>query len=251
MSKRTSKHLPSRIGTVLLFCSMGILNLAHAGPVIDQTGNLLVNGSLENGSLDPVVGHNVPSAADNWYQWSNTGSTVTTELITESEMQTNFGVGVIDGSRALRITTTGADGTGSDGGYTLSGLFGQPGWDTSATMTFSGWIYTISGNAGLWLGSNATGFSYTANSIVGGWEFISVTRSGSPNINDEPLLYSTTTAADFIIDSIWLNTGDESAHPGAPASVPEPGSLILLVSGLLGLRRLERLGRNRETLRTT
>ena len=61
-----------------------------AAPLIDQTDNLLLNGSFETGSFDPVTGHSIPSAADNWRQWSNSGTDLTTELLTEDEMLRPF-----------------------------------------------------------------------------------------------------------------------------------------------------------------
>ena len=62
-------------------------------------------------------------------------------------------VGVIDGDRALRFTTGG----GGDGGFSFD-TYEHPGWDIYGDVTFSGWVYVVSGKMGLFIGSNNTGF---------------------------------------------------------------------------------------------
>ena len=192
--------------------------------LIDQTGNLLNNGSFESGNTDPVSGHDVWSAASYWGQWINDGSSLTSELITDSEMHTNFNTGVIDGDRAFRIST---DGQWS-GGYTFES-FHNPGWDTYAELTFSAWVYTISGKAGLWNGSNDDGFKTTPSTTTGQWEFLSITIEGGRK-NNEPLLYSVGGAANFIVDAAWLNYGPSIDNPSAP--VPIPASILLFGTGV-------------------
>ncbi|MFT6823881.1 MAG: hypothetical protein ACJA1Q_001681 [Pseudohongiellaceae bacterium] len=72
---------------------------------------------------------------------------------------------------------------------------------------------------------------------TGSWEFVSLSKSGGGGtINDEPLLYSFGGAADFIVDSLWLNQGLSSAHPDS-VSVPEPASPFILGLGILFLAR--------------
>lgn len=228
---------PASSSTLILILALVGVH-AFAAPIGSQSGNLLANGSFESGSFNPVVGHGVASAAANWFQWSNSGSAVTTELITEAEMIAMTGEGVIDGNAAVMFTTQGA----GDGGFTFES-FGHPGWNVQADVTLSGWVYVLSGTMGLFMGSNSPGhFDYTQSISNGAWEYISISKAGGPTLldrNNEPLLYSIGGPATFIVDALWLNEGLTSNNPTQNVPLPAPlpvfllGLLVIAARGLL------------------
>ena len=216
----------------LLVIIMLINSIIYAAPIISQDNNLLSNGSFESGNYNSVTGHSIGSAASNWNQWSNSGGTLTTELITESEMVSNYGVALHDGSSALKVTTSGS----GDGPYTMNSW--HTNWSqvssSAVPFTFSGWVYVVSGSMYLAVGSNQTGYSNDTTVKTEEWEFVSSTRS-SGTVN-ELLLYATQ-ASVFIVDSIWLNQGSTSSHPnqiGALGStIPETQTYLALILSLL------------------
>jgi hypothetical protein len=137
-----------------------------------------------------------------------------------------YGTDVIDGNAGLRFDTGG----GGDGGFSFD-TFHSGGWDTSAELTFSGWVYVVSGKMGFFLGANSPGtFSYSQSLTTGQWEFVTLTRTAG-QLNNEPLLYAIDGAAEFIVDSVWLNYGTTSENAHVP--VPAPAGLVLAVLGLL------------------
>jgi len=206
-----------------LFIFLFLISICcFAAPLLNQTGNLLQNGSIEGGNFDPVTAESGQSAASYWHQWRNSSTAPTTEMITEAEMQSLYGTGVREGSAALRVKTYGA----SDGPYTV-GSFGHTAWTAAGVSnvpyTFSGWIYVVSGSMSLAAGSNSYGYNYSSTTKVGQWEFVSTTRTA--NRVDELLLYSNG-PSEFIVDSLWLNLGSNSLHPDPV--VPECSSLVFL-----------------------
>ncbi len=208
-----------------------IFSNLHAAPIISQTGNLLSNGSFESGNYNPITGHGISSAASNWNQWANSGNPLTTELITETEMFSAYNLGIVDGTSALKVTAGGA----GDGPYTVASWHSA--WNSAGTavpMTFSGWVYVVSGSMVLSIGSNSTGYVSKSTSKVGQWEFISITATSG--IVDELLLYANESSI-FIVDSVWLNKGITSTHPSQTLPIPEPNILFLIFLGITLFRK--------------
>lgn len=206
-----------------------------AAPIISQTGNLLVNGSLDSGSFDPITGYPKGSAASNWNQWMNSGTTISSELITEAEMATQFNTGLQDGQAAVKVKTGGA----GDGLYCFSG--GHPSWaalPANSAFTFSGWVYVISGRMMFSLASSGSNYANDLSTKTGQWEFISISIAANVISMNQLLIYAYGGAAEFIVDSIWLNQGTTSLHPMQldQSTLPECSSIWLLLLGLLGLR---------------
>jgi hypothetical protein len=202
-----------------------------AAPIGPQTGNLLDNGSVETGLVGPVVGHGIASAADHWFQWSNSGALLTSELVSSTDMISTYGTDVIDGSAALRFTTGGR----GDGGFSFNTDHAPP-WSPTAELTFSGWVYVVSGTMPFQLGANVPGtFSLSTSLTTGALEFVSITRAAGL-MNEEALLYSIGGPAEFIVDALWLNYGPDSLNP-LPTPVPAPLTLSLLAAALPACRR--------------
>jgi len=218
--------LKNILGITLLVCSFNA-----SASLIDQTGNLLDNGSFELGG-GTVVGHSVQSATNNWRQWSNNrdGNSgrfpVTTSLISNDDMIDNYGSHVIDGDSAFYVSALG----GWSGAYTFNS-YSSGSWDPYQELTFSAWVYTIEGTMGIFNGSNRNNFFSSQSTKIGEWEFLSLTVDAG-RLNNEPLLYSVGGAAEFIVDSAWLNYGSTVENPSA---VPEPSIFGLMSLGLLGL----------------
>jgi len=196
---------------------------------INASANLLSNGSIEAGSYSPITGNGRNSAATGFQQWSG-ASSVTTELLTYAEMQSLYGIQAIEGNNALLVTTTGP----SDGLYSYN--YAHSAWNNTYTdMTFSAWVYVISGDVLAGIGSNQTAFQTTTSSTTGQWEFLTVSNTGSPNNNNEIIIYANSGASTFLIDSLWLNTGLTSTHTIQPSVVPVPAAVWLFGSGLIGM----------------
>ncbi|MEA1967348.1 MAG: hypothetical protein U9N77_03915 [Thermodesulfobacteriota bacterium] len=119
---------------LLGFFLFGFAISSNAAPIIDQTGNLLDNGSFETGSFYAVTGHSIQSAADNWRQWSNRFDAdknripVTTKLLTEAEILSTYDANIIDGNSAFYI-----DAPGWSGGFTFDS-YHTNGWDTNREL---------------------------------------------------------------------------------------------------------------------
>ncbi len=194
---------------------------AHALPVVDQTGNLVINGNFEYGSLTDVssgYAASVSSALPFWNQW---GNTLNTTVITNWASSPS-----IEGNHAAHIT-----------GNLDDGLYQYYGW--SGFHTLSAWVYAVSGSAHLILAGNSGSATIlgSASTHTGQWEYLTVTADMNGTYGG-PVLYGASNNADFYIDGVWFNAGASSTSPFDPATgfnpiaVPEPETYAMLLAGL-------------------
>ncbi len=193
----------------LLICLFCLLTPAYvfALPVVDQTGNLLVNGNFESGTTSWVTtssdnqGASGQSAFTAWSQYMNTPPSVSTQLVTTP---------VIDGEYCGRIQGNLNNGivqytTRSAGAYTLSA------W----VYVLAGSAYISSAYAPIYDGSdNASILVTTLNT----WQYL-VTSYVAPEVYGGPFIYTRNENSDFLVDGVWLNEGSENLSPYAPHEV--------------------------------
>ena len=180
----------------LLFLLPLVVFYATAG----EDDNLMPNGSFEEifnkkGVKNNKANNGVPSAAKSWHQWINGGTEVITNVIDDKDL-------AVDGEHLIQITTNGD----SSGLY----MFYMPG--TARTVTYSAWVYVLSGKVGIANGSNANGFDWAKNTKTNQWEFLVVTVDGG-KIPEEVLIYSQDGAMDVYADAAWVNYGNKTTNP--------------------------------------
>ncbi len=162
--------------------------------------NLLPNGSFEEifekkGVKNNKANNGAPSAAESWNQWINGGTEITTKVIEDKDL-------AVDGEHVIQITANGA----SSGLYMFY-LVGNP-----KTVTYSAWIYVLSGKVGIANGSNANGFDWAKSTKTDEWELLEVTVDGG-KIPEEVLIYSQDGAMDIYADAAWVNYGEKTTNP--------------------------------------
>ena len=223
---------------LLLFLPNNIFAL----PVVDQTGNLLINGNFEDGTTDWVTtGAGSQSAFAGFLQWTGSGQTAT-QLVTDP---------LIEGDYTGHILGTGTWPLIVDGIY-------QYAIRPAGNYTVSTWIYVESGSAYMALAWDS-GFSYTdyfledpKTTSTGIWEYLELTAFLTNSLGG-PCVYANAIDTDFYVEGLWLNLGTTSTSPFAPstgfnpniAPIPEPSTMLLFSSGLIGLVGLRRKFRKR------
>jgi hypothetical protein len=194
---------------------------AHALPVVNQTGNLAVNGNFESGSSTAAssgFASPVASALSFWNQWGNTNPT---NVITSRSDGP-----VIEGNHSAHIT-----------GNLNDGLYQYYAW--TGYHTLSAWVYAVTGSAHLILaGNNGNALTTgSASTQTGQWQYLTITADMNGS-QGGPVLYGASNNADFYIDGVWFNAGSASTSPFAPSTgfnpnpVPEPETWAMLLAGL-------------------
>ena len=108
----------------------------------------------------------------------------------------------VDGEHLIQITANGAN----------SGLFMYYLKGNLKTVTYSAWIYVLSGKVGIANGSNANGFDWAKSTKTNEWELLEVTVDGG-KMPEEVLIYSQDGAMDVYADAAWVNNGKETTNP--------------------------------------
>jgi hypothetical protein len=203
----SSRHIKNLIGGIPMYkrfsvCLSLLFLLTFLGSyaIAGEEDNILPNGSFEEifnkkGVKNNPAANGVPSAATKWNQWINGGNEVFTEVIEDKDL-------VVDGECMIHITANGAN----------SGLYMYYLQGNVRTVTYSAWVYVLSGKVGIANGSNAKGFDWAKSTKTNEWEFLVVTVDGV-KIPEEVLIYSQDGAMDIYADAAWVNYGNKTTNP--------------------------------------
>lgn len=219
--------LKRNIFIIFLFLSFSLSNNVFSSPIIDQTGNLAINGNFESGTTEWITtdyGVGAPSAFTNWDQYTNSG-TVSTQLATDPLFEGDYTGHII--------------GNAYNGTYQYTNR-------SADTYTLSGWIYAVTGSAHLGIAWNSGSSSNYSNptASVNMWEYVVLTETVNSSWGG-PLIYAASDNSDFYVEGVWYNLGPISESPFDPSTgfnpnVPIPSSIILLISGLIGIGEIKR-----------
>ena len=207
-----------------------LLSILFALAVVDAHGDLITNGSFENtsGTFVGDVNHvdELNSGSSAIPGWLTINGVPTAWIMNGNP----YGISAADGSFFLDLT-----------GYTDSGTYGGV-MQSFATTAGDNYVVTFD----LGYGGNSTAFGGPVSVVVSaaGTSAILTSGSGSPNpavwdaetfgftatssLTSLSIIGHTTTGGDYIgLDDVDVEPGS-----GPPPSVPEPGTDVLLLTGI-------------------
>jgi hypothetical protein len=174
---------------------------------------LLTNPNFSSGSTGSVSGPHGNTPATGWDYWSNiAGTTVTTQLAPST----------LGSGNMLNVSTNNA----------WSGIYQFfPDITPGNGIISSIWVNVTSGTVGLGIGANGN-VSFVASTSANGWMQLSFSGIG-PMYNEIVLYALSDGGAQF---------SAANASVVDPVSTPEPGSLLMLASGIIavGFRRIRK-----------
>jgi|GEM_PF-816791 len=169
--------------------------------------NLIVNSSFEDNYSSVFIDLTAGGSGniDDWAFTANSNLHANIANVNEPNAQ------VHTGSQSLRISSAGSL-SGLAPAFTSGVMPGNFQFVDGETYSISAWVYVVSGQARLAVGSTGNWLTATS-SVVGGWERLKIvfTKDSSLAVS-QFLIYDNNTPAEFYVDDIKLERGKTTAY---------------------------------------